>query len=56
MVPAFWDKYEERERKRRLCAAKPDLLYFDPAATRDDLRESVETYEDIEQILSLIHI
>ena len=50
VVPAFWDKYEERERKRRLCAAKPDLLYFDPAATRDDLRESVETYEDIEQI------
>ena len=47
------DKFEERESR----AAKPDLLardghalYFDPAATRDDLRESVETYEDAGQI------
>ena len=25
VVPAFWDKFEERERAS-LCAAKPDLL------------------------------
>ena len=27
-----------------------DALYYDEGATRDDLREAVETYEDIEQI------
>ena len=54
-----------KREERRFCAAKPDLLaicgrvpesarisrYFDPAATRDDLREAVETLEDAGQIV-----
>ena len=44
---ALGDNNEATLKIRGLFA---DALYFDPAATRDDLRESVETYEDAGQI------
>ena len=41
---------ENTEDTLKMRSVYADALYFDPAATRDDLRESVETYEDIERI------
>jgi tetratricopeptide (TPR) repeat protein len=41
---------ENNEDTLKMRSVYADVLYFDPAATRDDLRESVETYEDIERI------
>ena len=37
-------------RRSRTRSRSARTTHFDPAATRDDLRESVETYEDAGQI------
>ena len=41
---------DNNENTLKMRSVYADALYFDPAATRDDLRESVETYEDAGQI------
>ena len=41
---------DNNEATLKMRSVYADALYFDPAATHDDLREAVETFEDAGQI------